>query len=252
MRVQGDLYGRRACAEPAHAGGAGRSARRRRIRQGAGPARAAPAKPSHFLNRAVELQSNDWTLYSALGVAYDETNDPARRARPYQRALALKPGEAGGAQQFRHVADDGGRSCRRPEADRRRPPPRTRRSQDRAQSGADRRAWRRQPQPAGRCDARPQACRDPSKARGRRRSRRPSRARPPPSAATTKPDRQTVMMQAVPCRSAGRAGRHAQPHKPVAKRKPRRDKLAAKPHKDTGRDRQELRSRRSGWRTTSP
>ena len=47
-----------------------------------------------FLNRAVELQSNDWTLYSAMGVAYDETNHPAQAREAYQRALAMKPGEA--------------------------------------------------------------------------------------------------------------------------------------------------------------
>ena len=26
-----------------------------------------------FLKRATELKTNDWTLYSALGVAYDQT-----------------------------------------------------------------------------------------------------------------------------------------------------------------------------------
>jgi Flp pilus assembly protein TadD len=46
-----------------------------------------------FLKRAVELQQNDWSLYSALGVAYDENNDPKDAASAYQRALALKPGE---------------------------------------------------------------------------------------------------------------------------------------------------------------
>jgi Flp pilus assembly protein TadD len=47
-----------------------------------------------FLDRAVELQSNDWTLYSAMGVAYDETNHPAEAREAYQHALILKPGEA--------------------------------------------------------------------------------------------------------------------------------------------------------------
>jgi Flp pilus assembly protein TadD len=47
-----------------------------------------------FLTRAVELQPNDWTLYSALGVAYDENNNPKAAAGAYQRALALKPGDA--------------------------------------------------------------------------------------------------------------------------------------------------------------
>jgi Flp pilus assembly protein TadD len=46
-----------------------------------------------FLKRAVELQTNDWTLYSALGVAYDENNDPKNAAMAYQHALALSPGQ---------------------------------------------------------------------------------------------------------------------------------------------------------------
>ena len=48
----------------------------------------------NFLRRAVELQPGDWTLYSALGVAYDQTKDPAKARDAYQRALVLKPGEA--------------------------------------------------------------------------------------------------------------------------------------------------------------
>ena len=48
----------------------------------------------NFLKRAVELQANDWTLYSALGVAYDQTKNPAKARDAYQRALVLKPGEA--------------------------------------------------------------------------------------------------------------------------------------------------------------
>ena len=47
-----------------------------------------------FLGRAVQLQSNDWTLYSALGVAYDQKADYDRAATAYQRALQLKPGES--------------------------------------------------------------------------------------------------------------------------------------------------------------
>ncbi|HEX3675371.1 MAG TPA: tetratricopeptide repeat protein, partial [Rhizomicrobium sp.] len=47
-----------------------------------------------FLTRAVELQPDDWTLYSALGVAYDENNNPKAAAGAYQHALALKPGDA--------------------------------------------------------------------------------------------------------------------------------------------------------------
>jgi len=46
-----------------------------------------------FLQRAVELQTGDWTLYSALGVAYDETNDSNDARTAYEHALALKPGD---------------------------------------------------------------------------------------------------------------------------------------------------------------
>ena len=46
-----------------------------------------------FLKRAVELQPGDWTLYSAMGVAYDEANDRANAKLAYSQALALKPGE---------------------------------------------------------------------------------------------------------------------------------------------------------------
>ena len=34
-----------------------------------------------FLKRAIELQPNDWTLYSALGIAYDQADD-----HPHARA----------------------------------------------------------------------------------------------------------------------------------------------------------------------
>ena len=47
-----------------------------------------------FLNRAAELAPSDWTYYSALGVAYDQLADPANAKLAYERALALKPGEA--------------------------------------------------------------------------------------------------------------------------------------------------------------
>ena len=47
-----------------------------------------------FLNRAIELQPRDWTFYSALGVAYDQTGDSTKARDAYQRALVLKPGEA--------------------------------------------------------------------------------------------------------------------------------------------------------------
>jgi Flp pilus assembly protein TadD len=46
-----------------------------------------------FLTRATELQPRDWTLYSALGVAYDEAGDQAAAGRAYEHALALRPGE---------------------------------------------------------------------------------------------------------------------------------------------------------------
>jgi Flp pilus assembly protein TadD len=46
-----------------------------------------------FLERAIELQSGDWTLYSAQGVAYDQKSDFRNAQTAYARALALKPGE---------------------------------------------------------------------------------------------------------------------------------------------------------------
>jgi Flp pilus assembly protein TadD len=46
-----------------------------------------------FLKRAIELQPNDWMLYSALGVSYDQLDDRANARVAYEHALALKPGE---------------------------------------------------------------------------------------------------------------------------------------------------------------
>lgn len=46
-----------------------------------------------FLERAIELQTGDWTLYSAQGVAYDQKSDFRAAQTAYARALALKPGE---------------------------------------------------------------------------------------------------------------------------------------------------------------
>ncbi|HEX4272600.1 MAG TPA: tetratricopeptide repeat protein [Rhizomicrobium sp.] len=46
-----------------------------------------------FLARAEQLQPNDWTIYSALGVAYDEIGKPKEAQASYEHALALKPGE---------------------------------------------------------------------------------------------------------------------------------------------------------------
>lgn len=48
----------------------------------------------NFLKRATQLNSSDWTLYSALGIAYDQTGDYASARYAYERALQLKPGEA--------------------------------------------------------------------------------------------------------------------------------------------------------------
>jgi Flp pilus assembly protein TadD len=47
-----------------------------------------------FLNRAVQLSPGDWTLYSALGVAYDQKTDYVSARNAYERALQLKPGES--------------------------------------------------------------------------------------------------------------------------------------------------------------
>lgn len=53
-----------------------------------------PTEALDFLQRAVQLKSNDWMLFSALGVAYDQKGDYANAQAAYQRALTLKPGEA--------------------------------------------------------------------------------------------------------------------------------------------------------------
>jgi Flp pilus assembly protein TadD len=47
-----------------------------------------------FLTRATELQQNDWSLYSALGVAYDQVGNQASAQIAYERALKLKPEDA--------------------------------------------------------------------------------------------------------------------------------------------------------------
>jgi cell division protein FtsN len=46
-----------------------------------------------FLERAIELQPADWTLYSAQGMAYDQKANYQAAQASYARALALKPGE---------------------------------------------------------------------------------------------------------------------------------------------------------------
>ena len=48
----------------------------------------------NFLTRAQQLQPNDWTVYSALGVAYDQTGDQKSAQLNYEQALKLKPEEA--------------------------------------------------------------------------------------------------------------------------------------------------------------
>ena len=47
-----------------------------------------------FLTRATELQPNEWSFYSALGVAYDQVGDQSAARMAYERALKLNPNEA--------------------------------------------------------------------------------------------------------------------------------------------------------------
>lgn len=47
-----------------------------------------------FLKRAADLNPRDWSLQSALGIAYDQLDDHANARTAYERALALKPGDA--------------------------------------------------------------------------------------------------------------------------------------------------------------
>jgi Flp pilus assembly protein TadD len=46
-----------------------------------------------FLTRAQQLEPQDWTIYSALGVAYDQIGNPKDAQINYEHALALRPGE---------------------------------------------------------------------------------------------------------------------------------------------------------------
>jgi len=46
-----------------------------------------------FLTRATQLQPGDWTLYSALGVAYDQVGDQSAARMAYEHALKLNPNE---------------------------------------------------------------------------------------------------------------------------------------------------------------
>ncbi len=57
-------------------------------------AKGATADALLFLVRAIELQPGDWTLFSALGVAYDHQGDFASAQMAYNRALTLMPNES--------------------------------------------------------------------------------------------------------------------------------------------------------------
>ena len=46
-----------------------------------------------FLKRAIELSSNDWTFYSALGVSYDQLGNQVLARAAYEHALMLRPEE---------------------------------------------------------------------------------------------------------------------------------------------------------------
>lgn len=46
-----------------------------------------------FLRRAAVLAPNDWSVYSALGVAFDQAKDAASAKTAYDQALLLRPGE---------------------------------------------------------------------------------------------------------------------------------------------------------------
>lgn len=47
-----------------------------------------------FLKRAIELRPNDWTLYSAIGAAFDQKSQFADAQTAYQRGLQLNPTSA--------------------------------------------------------------------------------------------------------------------------------------------------------------
>ena len=52
-----------------------------------------PSEAVNFLTRATQLQPTDWTLFSALGVAYDQSGNQDQAKVAYEHALVLKPGE---------------------------------------------------------------------------------------------------------------------------------------------------------------
>jgi len=47
----------------------------------------------NFLTRAQQLQPGDWTIYSAMGVAYDQLGDQKNAQDAYEHALSIKPDE---------------------------------------------------------------------------------------------------------------------------------------------------------------
>ena len=48
-----------------------------------------------FLGRAIELQPDNWTFYSAEGVAFDQKGERTKAENAYKHALSLKPGNPG-------------------------------------------------------------------------------------------------------------------------------------------------------------
>ena len=52
-----------------------------------------PTDAVNFLTRAQQLQPGDWTICSALGVAYDQLGDQKSAQRAYEQALSIKPEE---------------------------------------------------------------------------------------------------------------------------------------------------------------
>jgi Flp pilus assembly protein TadD len=46
-----------------------------------------------FLRRSAQLQPNDWTVYSAMGIAFDQKANYKSAKIAYDRALMLKPGD---------------------------------------------------------------------------------------------------------------------------------------------------------------
>ena len=52
-----------------------------------------PTDAVNFLTRAQQLQPGDWTVYSALGVAYDQLGDQNNAQLNYEQALKINPEE---------------------------------------------------------------------------------------------------------------------------------------------------------------